>query len=272
MNRSEIARQRRRIGLSVPAVGLAVLWQWDLPLAALAAMLVAGAASLSVVLLVPALRRAVESAALGLLATCLLPVPGLLILPFWVLMSGMAYYALYGRWADRGTLRLGLQSHRRALCPLPPPQVWAALIPGESHPDDHWSGRLVDFDHDPDDDQTVYLRFDAGDALPEEQTLTFLHRDAPRACSYLLERDVEGNFEEIRMSFALTMTPDGRTLIATTMSNDALPPRIAFACWFDDTFGDELDSFAATLSARRVWSLRGLPALARFRNKQEAAT
>ena len=46
--------------------------------------------------------------------------------------------------------------------------------------------------------------------------------------------------------------------ITSRLSFDALPLWVALGRWLDDTFGDEWDSFAAMVSARRDWSIHGL--------------
>ncbi len=210
------------------------------------------------VTLAPNRRSWIEALGIGLTLAALPPLPDGSYPLASMSFAALIYLAIHGRWSDRTALRLGLVSHRISRVYASPIRVWTALIPGEGHPDDHWTGTLVDYDHDPDDFYTTYLRYRTPDGLHEDVTVTFLDHDAPNACRYVIERFEEGFAEAGILSIAIREAEPGLCLIDSKLSFDALPPRMALGRWLDDTFGDEWDSFAAAVSARRDWSIHGL--------------
>jgi hypothetical protein len=269
---SRLIRQRRRIGFAAVATMLASgVFLGSGPVSIMAGLAAAGLA-IAILRFVPQFRQWIEAGAAGLFITSFLPLhpalSGVMIIAF----AALIYLAFYASWLDRTPLRLALDSRRQSDVGWSPAQCWAALVPGEAHPDDHWTGSLVDFDHDPDDPDTLYLRTRDSDGLFDEATLTFLERDPGMSCRYLLERSEPNGGDDMTLSLSLTdiSKPSGTPgcQIDTRMQQDALPVRIALARWFDDSFGDELDSFAALIKSRRDWSIRGL---AVKRGKQIAA-
>lgn len=53
------------------------------------------------------------------------------------------------------------------------------------------------------------------------------------------------------------VAPD-KTRVQLSQTQDAMLPRVALQCWFDDLLGDQLDSLRARISDRRDWSITGL--------------
>ncbi len=257
---SRLFRQRRRLFLTILAAMLGTSLALGPGVWSLGAAALAGLGTTGLIVGLPQHRRLAESMGLGLVAAAILPLPLVLLPIFWIACSGLWYALLYSDWADRTPLRLALNSQRTSEVDRPTPQVWSALVPGEAHPDDHWTGTLLDFDRDPDDADTLYLRFRDPSGLHDEVTLTFLHCARPHACRYLLEREANDGGDDLMMTFTLTSIGPAACRIESRMVQDALPIRLAIGRWFDDSFGDELDSFAALISARRDWSVRGFKA------------
>ena len=252
-----VYRQRRRIIFSVVCVMLATSMTIGAGPMSLAAGGIAAALCIHIILMFPNQRRLCESFALGLWFATLLPHP-IESLPMLSVASAALFWTfLYGSWTERAGWRLAQSSHRKVKIDLPAKEVWNLLIPGESHPDDYWSGKLVDFDHDSEEQDTVYLRFDTNGAMPEEMTLTFLERDPGRFCRYYLERDGISGFEDMTVSVSLTEPLPGSCLIETSMEQHGITVGNALLRWFDDTFGDELGAFAQTVGHRRKWALEG---------------
>jgi len=256
-------RQRRRIILlGAGALMAALVMEGLTPVTLMAG---AGGVVLAAVLvgLVPHRRHWAESLALGAIPAALMTLPPMqmppALLPIAVsAWAVLAHYLIHGRWSDVGRLRLRVQSRRQACVTGTPAQIWPVLIPGEGHPDDHWTGTLTDYDSDPDDAMTVYLRFRGSNGLHDEMTMTILDQDAPHHCRYHLERAEGALNDDAVMEIRLTQEEDGQCRIDSQLTQDDLAPRLALAHWLDDSFGDEWDSFAATLTARRDWSLSGL--------------
>lgn len=256
---SRLFRQRRRMVVLVlgamlagalgQGIGPFVLWF------GVAGLALAG----SIILIAPHRRAWIEALGIGLVLATL---PGLDagVLPLAVIASAaLTHLAVHGRWSDATPLRLGLVSHRISRVRATPAQVWAALIPGESHPDDHWTGTLVDYDHDPDDPYTTYLRYRTPDGLHEGVTITFLDHVPLQTCRYVIERFDEGFAQAGDLTLRLGQPDPDHCDIDSTLLFASLMPRVALGRWLDDTFGDEWDSFAAKVSARRDWSIHGLP-------------
>ncbi len=204
--------------------------------------------------LLPGSRKMTEAAAVGLLIASSLPLSPLLILVLATGFAGLAYLGFYGTWLDRAGVLLRLTSQRKSWIAQPRTAVWSTLVPGAAHPDDHWSGTLIDYDHDPDDDDTLYLRFRNTEHRMDEVTMTFLDRDPGFSCRYLLERSDPTGAEDMIVSITLTDEENG-CLILSEITHDTLSPGVALARWFDDSFGDELRGFAIPLAVRHYWGL-----------------
>ena len=211
-----------------------------------------------VLMFVPNRRRWIEALGIGVVCAVALHLPfggfGMTA----IASATLAHLLIHSRWTDRSPLRLALVSQRVSRVAASPAQVWAALVPGEGHPDDHWTGTLADYDHDPDDPLTTYLRYRRADGLFDDVTVTFLDHSPLTHCRYVIER-FEDDFAEAGVMLIDIAEPtlhDCR--ISSRLSYDALPLRVALGRWLDDTFGDEWDSFAAMVSARHDWSIHGL--------------
>lgn len=255
---TRLFRQRRRIAVMLIAAMLAGAVTSGGGREPLLFALAGLALASLILLLAPNRRRWIEALGIGLLPASLLNLPPVGFILATVAMASLAHLVVHSRWSDRTGLRLGLISHRVSRVAASPAQVWTALIPGEGHPDDHWSGTLTDYDHDPDDPLTTYLRFRTPDGLHEEVTVTFLTHIPQQSCRYIIERAGEGLAEAGTMIIDIAAIGPRHSQITSRLQFDALPPRVAFGRWLDDTFGDEWDSFAATVSARRDWSIHGL--------------
>ena len=255
---SRLFRQRRRIIVLVLGAMLCGALGLGVGLAPLICGMLGFGVACMLIMLAPNRRTWIEALGIGLVMAALLNLPASGFPLAVVACAALAHLAIHGRWSDRTALRLGMVSHKTARVTANPAQVWAALIPGEGHPDDHWSGTLMDFDHDPDDPFTTYLRYRAPGGLHEDVTVTFLDHDGPSFCRYVIERCEEGFADAGIMTITITVPEPGQCQIDSHLTFDALPARLALGRWLDDTFGDEWDSFAATVSARHDWSIHGL--------------
>lgn len=213
------------------------------------------AVSMLVVLFAPRQRHFIESLAFGLPFAAALPVSHDLFFGV-ALLSTVIFQRFFADNSLSGLpFRVRLASARSARIAAPASEIWARLVPGDSHPDDHWTGTLIDFDTDAEDPDSLNLRYRTADALFDEVTVTFLIRDHPKHCRYYIERS-EGNLiEESVMDIRLTEIEPGLTLIRSELRHEPLPIRAAMTRWLDDCFGDEWDSFAATLGNSADWSL-----------------
>lgn len=260
---SRLYRQRRRLIVVALSAMLAVALvpvpgPGPLPLGLIAAGLAA-----AVILSAPDLRRWSECAGLAaVLAGALIALtalPALVMLPATAALAYGLHAGLYGPLTARLPLRFAVFSARQHQVTRPAPAVWTALIPGASHPDDHWSRTLVDFDHDPDDPDTLYLRHRLAGGLMLDQSITFLERDDGASCRYYQETHDEAGHEDAIVSYTLTEVGLDACNIDSHMSQEDLTLGRALSRWFDDWLGDELDSFAALVEARRDWSISGVP-------------
>jgi hypothetical protein len=251
-------RQRRRIVILVLSAMLAGALQFGAGTPPLLCGLVGLTLACLVIMLAPNRRRWIEALGIGLILAVPMALPPIASGMAAIACATLAHLAIHSRWTDRTPLHLALVSHRISRVRASPAQVWAALIPGEGHPDDHWTGTLADYDHDPDDPFTTYLRYRTADGLFDDVTISFLDHGPLTHCRYVIERFEDGFAEAGTMMIDITEPEPGECRIASRLSYDALPPRVALGRWLDDTFGDEWDSFAAMVSARRDWSLHGL--------------
>ncbi len=255
---TRLFRQRRRIIVLVLATMVAGALKFGVGTVPLLCGIAGLVAACCVVMLVPNRRRWIESLGIGLVFACLWNPPAIAFWVFAMICAVGVHVLIHGQWSDRTPLRLALTSHRVSQVAASPAMVWATLVPGESHPDDHWTGTLTDFDHDPDDPLTTYLRYSAPDGLFEDVTVTFLDHSPLRQCRYVIERSEDHLAAAGIMLIDIVEPVANQCQITSHLTYAELPPRIALGRWLDDTFGDEWDSFAATISARRDWSIYGL--------------
>ncbi len=250
-----IIRQRRRIIFSVVCVMLATSMVVGAGPMSLAAGGISAALCIHIILMFPGQRRLCETSALGLWFATLLPLP-VESLPMLTAAGAALFWTfLYGSWTERAGWHLAQSSHSKVNIEQPANEVWKSLIPGESHPDDYWAGNLVDFDHDAEEQDTVYLRFDNKGAMPEEMTLTYLERDPGKFCRYYLERDGRSGFEDMTVTVQLSEPIPGTCHVETSMEQHGVSVGSALLYWFDDSYGDELGAFAETVSRRRKWAI-----------------
>ena len=244
-------RQRRRIATAFLFAQMACLVVWPSAYGAALTAMATVFASAIVIMLAPSRREWIECGAIGAFVAVWLPpfiiVPALIVVPF--LVHGL----LYSRLLDHAPFQLTLECQRKSQTARPITDAWSAIVPGVAHPDDHWTGELVDYDCDNDDPDTIYLRFRGTDGLFDDMTITFVDKVAPHHARYLRETSDDDSAVGALVTLDLTQMTDSRTEIRSHLKLSELPPRKALGHWFDDTYGDELDHFAETLSAKQRW-------------------
>ena len=247
-----VYHQRHRLLIAGALGGLAGL---GLAGAELAAAMIAGCAILTaavVLAVAPDRRGCIETGLAGLALATLLPQP--LLVPGTLLFAGLVHQLIHGPILDGVGPRLSLQSDRTVRVPLPVEAVWKAVVPGAGPAETHWTGAMLDHAADPDDIDTLYMRFAMPDGLFDEMTATLIERRPHRRASFLLERDDVTAPEAALFEYDLQRTDGGDTLLHSRMVMDGLSPRRAFTMWCDDSYGDEMDGFARTLRKKRCWS------------------
>ena len=198
----------------------------------------------------PGLRRVIEIGALSLVLAALFPIVTELWLALSVLIAGALTHLLHGGAAERLPLRLRLTSRREARANLPVAHVWRRLVPGQSHPDDYWTGTLVDFDTDPDDPMTVYLRFRDARGLFREATASFLDLSTERAARWLIEDENAPPGEHCELYVRLSPEGDFQTRISSELTYRNLAPGRALDLLLDGCSRDSWRGLAATLDRR----------------------
>lgn len=255
MAKSKLWRQKRRILFVVAGAMLSYASLMGPGIGAVVSGVGAGIFAGVVIVFLPWLRTWMETAALGFTLASLMPIRLDAYPLLAVSLSALFALLIYSRWSNRLPLRFSLTSRREALIDQPANKIWSALVPGASHPDDYWSGNLIDFDHDPDDPDTLYLRFETGDRLPEEMSLTFIEHTPFSNTRYLLEKPAEDGHDDVTVTLELVKAGPGKTSVSSMIEQDGLPLRIALKHWFDDTFAEELSDFASASQTRRQWQV-----------------
>lgn len=221
------------------------------------APLVAGlgaiAAGIVVLMVVPAWRRGLEVCGVGAVLTAVAPVPAELLPGLWILLSALSYVLLYGAWHNRPALALGVETRRSLELDQPPNTAWRHLVPGASHASDFWPGTLLDFAADKDDPDTLYARFRTADGMFEEATVTFVDKQKPTFCHYLIERGSNLGGELASQPIEVTVRIHGDqtgTTVETLIEEQELPPAVALARWFDED-DEAVDNVAGLVTSRR---------------------
>ncbi len=228
----------------------------------LAAFLAGAAAAIAAVFMVyamPKYRKACESGAIGLFVAALIPIPADALPPAIVGLAFLSHSILYGQWSDSLGLNLSVHAQHKGELGGQAEDVWLSLVPAEGHPSDFWNPDLIDYNRDPEDTDTVYLRFRDETGLVEEMTLTFVAKTTGNYCRYFLERAEPLGRDDMTVTIAIAEIDDGLCLVETQIEQDALPPRIALARWFDNQIGVGIDGVAAALKGNRALKLQQKP-------------
>ena len=196
------------------------------------------------------LRRGIEVGAIALTLAALFPVVTELWLSLAVLIGGALLHLLHGGGAERLPLRLRLTSHREARADLPIAHVWRRLVPGQGHPDDYWTGTLVDFDCDPDDEMTLYLRHRAPNGLFREATVSFLDQMRERFARWMIEDETAPTGEHCEIEVRLTPEGDFCTRISSELTYRNLPLGRALDLMLDGCSRDSWRGLARTMTRR----------------------
>lgn len=255
-------KRARRLAVLAGAVALAGFLRLGPSVLVVFLVAVAYVAALAILHLAPAQRRLVEAAAVGLAAPALLPVHDGLYLALALLCGGAAHHLVYGPPGRRGSLRFTATATRITRAGLPVEAVWAKLVPGSSHPDDYWSGTLVDYAADSDDPMTLYARFASDGGLFTEATFSFLEADPPCEARYQVEFDTLPEDEELVLHLRLTGEDRFSTLIESEAVRANLTLARAILLWFDDTMGDDWTGVVGPGGRHRTWQVDRLAAAA----------
>ena len=213
------------------------------------ALFAAGFAA-SILTFAPGLRRGVEIGAVALTFAALFPVVTELWLALSVLIGGALTHLLHGGAAERLPLRLRITSQREARAQLPVAHVWRRLVPGQSHPDDYWTGTLVDFDRDPDDPMTVYMRFRNNGGLYREATASFLDLHQERSARWLIDDERAPPGEHCELHVRVSPEGEFQTRISSELTYRNLALGRALDLMLDGCSRDSWRGLAGTLNRR----------------------
>ena len=228
-------RQPRRLGaIMLPAamLGFRLLG----PEGAVAGLLLAFAAAIALVQKRPDQRHWIEIAGLGLFVAALLPLPfgiGVGV----VLAAGLGWVLHRAPF----TLRRTQRQTRAIPSQLAPDEIWRKLMPGAGLPEEFWTGRVIDYDADPEDPETLYLVLEAADGGggetgtsggEDEATATILEAQAPSLGRYHLETGLGADRREGIVEFVIdSFGPMSQVSIRFT--EEAVPLGQALSEWVD---------------------------------------
>lgn len=200
-------------------------------------------------------RSLVESMSVaGLLAATFTPatasVPQLIAL---ILCSGIVIDVLvYQGLFNRIGLRIRV-THRQTLrVAMSLGDLWKRLLPDAGHPDDYWGGGLVDYDHDSDDPDTLYLRLSAPDGSVRDVTFTYLSLTPQSLCRYYQEWDDDDGLQTMTVTLQLRKTGDGQSQLTRIAQQSDLPLGLGLRRWFDGALYDQRFAPANTTLVARL--------------------
>lgn len=248
-----VLRQRRRIAVAILLSQLAALSLW--PGIAMAGLIALGALALSVfvIMFAPDLRRGIECAAIGFFVAAQFPIA--YMGPLFVIGGLLGCAVLYSPIMDLLPRRVHITSKQSFFLPFDIRDTWARVIPGQGAAENHWDADLLDFQTDDDDPDTLYLRYRKSDGMFDERTITFLDFWEGNDARFAIEVDHQVAGEDIDVSYTFAEKSYKRTDVTSKMELRGMPLRRAFALWFDDTLGDELDGVATQTHSHRNWQI-----------------
>jgi len=252
-----LCRHRRRFSILFTALVLAGAARFGLTPFLLVCLPLAALITWAIASRMPHHRDWIEALALSLLAFGALPFSHVGLI--FVIPAGafLAATVLQGRMWWQLPLRIGVLSSRRAQIPHTIEDLWRALVPGEGYPEEHWSGDLIDFASDPDDELTVYLRHHRPGEVPEETTVTFVEWVFERSCRYVIERSTAHGSDEAEVTVSFDPMGEAQTVVESLYDQRPLPLGVMLARWLDVAVGDEWDHLPGKVKRRRDWALVG---------------
>ncbi|MBI1418423.1 MAG: hypothetical protein GC146_14490 [Limimaricola sp.] len=228
--RDPLNRHRRRIALAtLGGANIVVLGGapfWAVPGGAIAGLVLA----VTLARHRPDLGWLTDAPALGCVCAAFLPAPTAVALPLALGMTGLWAAVLDRGWSDRLPWRLIRRSQATATLLMPASAAWAALVPGAGHPDDYWTGRLHDYNRDPDDPETFYLTFSDG----REAVLSFIEAIAPHGCRYQVETMGPEGVRTRMVQLSLTSLGPDRCRAVSRIEDREMALGLALRDWIED--------------------------------------
>jgi len=230
-----------------------------------------GSVAAAFIALLPTLRPIIEVTGLAALlhTTLMLILPDPLVTTMWgtgyatvalFLLYIMVYMTLYGSTMDRLPTWFSSNAHHVFRTTAAPARVWRAVVPDVGYEADHWTGTMESVDLDPEELDTVEVRYTLGNGLYERQTITFLEKRVPRICRYYFISEASATNAQISEGvFSLRITPlaEGGAEVETDLSRSSMHLRLALMMWFDDMAADQAHSICAGLEELPDWSVSG---------------
>ncbi len=128
-------------------------------------------------------------------------------------------------------------------------QIWAALIPGESHPDDYFNGNLRDFKRSDEDRDALFVTYGTDKTSTKEQALNFIVKSPAKYCRYYFEDDyVSGHFSDGVRDIKITEMENNACFVTITEVRDGLDPSTILRRWFDNYLARDLRRLAHKLA------------------------
>lgn len=219
----------------------------------------------------PSLRPIIEVTGLAALlhTTLMLILPKPLVAMMWdtgyatvalFLLYIMVYMTLYSSTMDRLPIWFSSNAHHVFQTTAAPARVWRAIVPDVGHEADHWTGTMQAVELNPEELDTVEVRYTLGKGLYERQTITFLEKRPPRFCRYYFIAEASATnaqFSEGVFSVRITPLSEGGAEIETDLSRSAMHLRLALMMWFDDMAADQAHSICSRLEELPDWSVSG---------------
>lgn len=218
----------------------------------LAATCVFGLIAAVFILMIPKYRGFLEFIAMSSFAGSFIgaifgsiPLSGILMS---IVLSVLSITAFHTPWITRLFRKTTLTSHKKRYIAATKDQIWNALIPGESHPDDYFSGTLSDFKRDNDDPDNLTVYFDGETGQGKQQTLTFLVKSKGKYCRYYFEDDYDaGQFSDGIRDIKITELENKACFVSIQEVRDGLDPTTAIRRWFDNYVSRDMKRLVARL-------------------------
>lgn len=165
-----------------------------------------------------------------------------------VILSTFLVALFNTRFINRITNKTTLAASAKRYIPATKDQIWNALVPGESHPDDYFTETLRDFSKDNEEEDALRVFFSSDTKYAKEQKVSFLVKSKGKYCRYYFEDEyTAGHFSDGVRDIKITTLENNACFVAITDVREGMDPSSYLRRWFDNYLARDMRRLVAHL-------------------------